>query len=206
MGFVDMRVLVDMTDGKGTVVKHAEIPNVPYCRIQGGPNALIVDPQVGDIGIALFCSRDISAIKSVKKSAPPGSWRMHSFSDALYIGGILNQTPTSYIQIVDNVILINNPTAVTINTSTATVNADSTVINSTTTEVNSDSVNVTAATVAINSGAITMGDGGSEFKQMVNSTLVDIFNAHTHPTPSGESSPPNQTIGAAQLTNNTKAN
>lgn len=112
VGFVDVKVLVDMVDGQGNTVEHGTISNVPYFRLQGGANAVIVDPEVGDIGMACFSSRDISAVKSARKQAPPGSWRTHDFSDALYVGGFLNGTPTSYIQITSGGILVHNSSGV----------------------------------------------------------------------------------------------
>lgn len=112
VGQVDIQVLVDMVDGQGNTVQHGTISNVPYFRLQGGTNAVIVDPSPGDIGMACFCSRDISAVKSVKDAAPPGSWRSHDFSDALYLGGFLNGTPTSYIQITDGGVLVHNTSGV----------------------------------------------------------------------------------------------
>ena len=112
VGQVDIQVLVDMVDGQGNTVQHGTISNVPYFRLQGGTNAVIVDPSQGDIGMACFCSRDISAVKSVKDAAPPGSWRSHDFSDALYLGGFLNGTPTSYVQITDGGILVHNTSGV----------------------------------------------------------------------------------------------
>lgn len=123
VGQVDIQVLVDMVDGQGNTVQHGTIPNVPYFRLQGGTNAVIVDPQPGDIGMACFCSRDISAVKSVKDAAPPGSWRSHDFSDALYLGGFLNGTPTSYIQITNGGIMIHNSSGVKIGDTGATVRA-----------------------------------------------------------------------------------
>ena len=112
VGQVDIQVLVDMVDGQGNTVQHGTISNVPYFRLQGGTNAVIVDPSPGDIGMACFCSRDISAVKSVKDAAPPGSWRSHDFSDALYLGGFLNGTPTSYVQITEGGILVHNTSGV----------------------------------------------------------------------------------------------
>lgn len=112
VGQVDIKVLVDMVDGQGNTVQHGTISNVPYFRLQGGTNAVIVDPSPGDIGMACFCSRDISAVKSVKDAAPPGSWRSHDFSDALYLGGFLNGTPTSYVQITEGGILVHNTSGV----------------------------------------------------------------------------------------------
>ena len=112
VGQVDIQVLVDMVDGQGNTVQHGTISNVPYFRLQGGTNAVIVDPSPGDIGMACLCSRDISAVKSVKDAAPPGSWRSHDFSDALYLGGFLNGTPTSYVQITEGGILVHNTSGV----------------------------------------------------------------------------------------------
>lgn len=112
VGQVDIQVLVDMVDGQGNTVQHGTISNVPYFRLQGGTNAVIVDPSPGDIGMACFCSRDISAVKSARDVAPPGSWRSHDFSDALYLGGFLNGTPTSYIQITEGGILVHNTSGV----------------------------------------------------------------------------------------------
>lgn len=112
VGQVDIQVLVDMVDGQGNTVQHGTISNVPYFRLQGGTNAVIVDPSPGDIGMACFCSRDISAVKSVRDAAPPGSWRSHDFSDALYLGGFLNGTPTSYVQITEGGILVHNSSGV----------------------------------------------------------------------------------------------
>lgn len=112
VGVVDIKVLVDMVDGQGNTVEHGTISNVPYFRLQGGANAVIVDPEVDDIGMACFSSRDISAVKSARKQAPPGSWRTHDFSDALYVGGFLNGTPTSYIQITHGGILVHNSSGV----------------------------------------------------------------------------------------------
>lgn len=123
VGVVDIQVLVAMVDGQGNTIDHGTIHNVPYFRLQGGACAVVVDPAVGDIGMACFASRDISAVKNAKKAAPPGSWRTHDFSDALYIGGFLNGTPTSYIQITDGGIMIHNSSGVKIGDTGATVRA-----------------------------------------------------------------------------------
>lgn len=101
-GFVDVQPLVQQISADSTVVDHGIIYNVPYFRIQGGINGIIIDPAVGDIGLCDFCSRDISAVKNSKKIAPPASRRMHSFSDAVYIGGFLNKVPTRFIEFNDS--------------------------------------------------------------------------------------------------------
>lgn len=114
VGFVDVQPLVAQVDGDGKPTPHGIIPNVPYFRIQGGSNAVIIDPQPGDIGIAVFASRDISSVKRTKSAALPGSLRMHDYSDGLYIGGVLNGVPTQYVQFSAAGVSIVSPTAVMI--------------------------------------------------------------------------------------------
>ena len=110
VGFVDVVPMVNQVDAAGNPIRHTTIFNVPYSRIQGGQNAIIIDPAIGDIGIALFASRDISKIKNTRQSGNPGSARQFSFSDAMYVGGMLNGAPTQYIQFSSDGIVINSPT------------------------------------------------------------------------------------------------
>lgn len=114
VGLVDVTPLVNQIDGKGNATPHVTIYNVPYLRIQGGANAIIIDPQAGDVGVCVFASRDITKVKSTKKQANPGSWRQYSFSDGLYLGGMLNGTPSQYIQFNNSGVTITAP-LVTIN-------------------------------------------------------------------------------------------
>ena len=98
VGTVDVQVLVNQVNGQGNPTPHVTMYSLPYLRIQGGTNAVIIDPQPGDIGIAVFSSRDITNVKSTKAQANPGSFRMHDFSDGMYLGGLLNGTPSQYLQ------------------------------------------------------------------------------------------------------------
>ena len=98
VGTVDVHPLVNQLDGAGDGKALSTLHNLPYLRIQGGANAIILDPQPDDIGIAVFCSRDISAVKRTKAMANPGSWATHSMSDGLYLGGVLNGAPSQYVQ------------------------------------------------------------------------------------------------------------
>lgn len=143
VGFVDVVPMVHQVDAQGVPTVHTTIFNVPYMRMQGGANAIIIDPQVGDIGIACFASRDLSKVKNTKQPNPPGSLRGYSFSDALYVGGMLNGTPTQFVRFSASGIEITSPTAVTINAPTATVNAP-------TVNVNATDVTVTATQTTIN--------------------------------------------------------
>jgi hypothetical protein len=97
-GRVVIRPLVMQTDGKQQAIEHGDIFDIPYIRVQGGANAVIIDPQPGDIGLALFAMRDISSVKATGAASPPGSRRTYSWSDAIYIGGLLNAVPTQYVR------------------------------------------------------------------------------------------------------------
>ena len=99
VGLVSVKPMVNIVNGLlGDSQQHGTIYNVPYVRIQGGKNAIIIDPVVGDIGFVVCADRDSSAVKSTKNFANPGSSRRFSLSDGIYVGGVLNDTPEQYIQ------------------------------------------------------------------------------------------------------------
>lgn len=98
VGTVDVLPLVKLIDGLGNSSSHGILHKLPYFRLQGGANAVIIDPQVGDIGIALFADRDVSSVKSTKKEANPGSRRRFDMADGLYIGGVINAIPNQYVR------------------------------------------------------------------------------------------------------------
>lgn len=123
VGLVDIQPLVSQVDASGNTYEQPIIPNVPYNRLQGGSNAVVIDPAVGDIGIAVFSSRDMSSVVNARQSAPPGSARMYDIADAMYIGGILNAAPTQYIQFSGSGIKIYSPTVCEVDAPTVTVNA-----------------------------------------------------------------------------------
>lgn len=140
VGFVDVQPLVNQMTGDRKPVVMPIIHNIPYFRLQGGSDAIILDPKVGDIGSCGFCSRDISAIKTTKAQGNPISFRKFSLADGLYWGGFLNDTPTQFIQFNDSGITITSPNAVTINAPTVTVNA-------TTANIVATTLNITATTI-----------------------------------------------------------
>jgi hypothetical protein len=114
VGFVDVQPLVAQLDGYGNAVPHGVINDIPYFRIQGGTNAVIIDPEIGDIGMAVFADRDISSVKAKKGAANPGSGRRFDMADGVYFGGLLNGAPTQYMQFSTTGINITSPTKVTI--------------------------------------------------------------------------------------------
>ena len=112
VGRVDVLPLVNQLDGSLKAVPHAVIYDVPYLRLQGGTDAVILDPKPGDIGIAVFADRDISAVKSSKQQSNPGSGRTFDFADGLYLGGVLNDVPQQYIRYYSGGIEIVSPTKI----------------------------------------------------------------------------------------------
>jgi hypothetical protein len=98
VGLVDVTPLVNQIDGSGNPTPHVTVYGLPYLRMQGGTSAIIIDPKPGDIGVAVFASRDVSKVKSTKAQANPGSFRSYDFADGLYLGGMLNAAPTQYIR------------------------------------------------------------------------------------------------------------
>lgn len=109
VGFVDVKPMVHMLDGAGNIHELGTQFHVPYFRLQGGGNAVIIDPQVGDIGICAFASRDISSVKRNKKPSAPSSRRQFDCSDGLYIGGVLNGAPSQFIHFMSGGIKVFSP-------------------------------------------------------------------------------------------------
>jgi len=112
VGYVDILPLVNLVDGQGVAVPHGTIYKCPYLRLQGGTNAIIIDPQVDDLGVAVFADRDISSVSANKGPANPGSARRFDWADGLYLGGFLNGTPEQFVQFSSLGITIESPTLV----------------------------------------------------------------------------------------------
>jgi phage baseplate assembly protein gpV len=127
VGFVDVQPLVNLMDGARKCYPHGVVHHLPYFRLQGGSNAIVIDPQVGDIGIAVFSSHDISTVKSTRAQANPGSARRFRMADGLYIGGVLNGAPVQYVQFTADGITLHSPTKITISAPDVTINGATTI-------------------------------------------------------------------------------
>lgn len=114
VGFVDVTPLVNQIDGQGNPTPHVTVYGLPYLRVQGGANAVIIDPSPGDLGVAVFASRDISIVKSSKAQANPATRRSYNFQDGMYLGGMLNGTPQQYIRFSGSGIEIVSPQNITL--------------------------------------------------------------------------------------------
>ena len=110
-----IKPLTMLIDAQNNAYERGVINDVPFYRLQGGINAIICDPQVGDIGLAVFCERDISMVKRNKVQSPPSSKRQYDLNDAVYIGGFLNNSPQQYIQFTETGINIKTLGDVNIN-------------------------------------------------------------------------------------------
>jgi hypothetical protein len=168
VGYVDVQPQVNQLDGYGNAVAHGVIHNIPYFRLQGGANAIILDPQVGDLGMCVFADRDISAVKASKAAANPGSARRADMADGLYVGGFLNGVPSQYVRFSASGIKLCSPTAIILDAPAITLEAETVVINSETVAVNaSESMTITAPNTTIDSdmvsvsGSLTVGAGAT---------------------------------------------
>lgn len=122
-GYVTVKPLVCQVDGFGETLDPAELFRVPYARMQGGVAALVIDPVVGDVGLAVFAKSDCSNVAQMQdKPVQPGSFRKFSMSDGFYLGGFLNRAPSVYVEVKqDQSIVITASSGVTVNAPTVTV-------------------------------------------------------------------------------------
>lgn len=201
VGFVDVQPLVNQLDGNGNAVPHGQLFQLPYFRLQGGTDAVILDPKVGDIGMAAFASRDLSAVKASKQQANPGSWRTHDMADGLYFGGMLNGAPVQYVQFTEGGINVVSPAKVEVRAPTVAVKASgaATVECVTSTVTASGSASVTAP-------SISLGAAGQSLKAFVTSIFQALFNSHTHHENGvgAETNPPTQQMNASHMTTTVK--
>ncbi|EHT6564169.1 oxidoreductase [Salmonella enterica] len=121
--FIDARPMVMGVAADGSPVEHEVIYNLPVWRLQGGGNAVIMPPHVGDIGFLGICDRDISAVKATRQAAMPGSKRTHNYADAIWLGGVLNGAPVQFVEFADNQIRVISPWKVEISAPEGIVNA-----------------------------------------------------------------------------------
>lgn len=115
IGRCSIQPLVQKIDGNNNVYPRGVIDNVPYLRVQGGANAVVIDPVAGDIGLAAFCDRDISMVKRTGEEAAPNSLRQYDLNDAVYLYTCMAGAPTQYIHFKNSGIDIKTTGDVNIN-------------------------------------------------------------------------------------------
>lgn len=167
-GTVSIQPLVGQIDSAGKVYPFTTpVYDVPYFRVQGGADAMILDPKEGDIGIAIFASRDITVAKSTKAASPPGSDRKFDISDAFYLGGILNGTPNQYVRFSASGIEIVSPTEVKISAPIVEIDSPTIVLNGAVTQGSGS-----------NAGAATFTNGATTPQDFVAGTIS--LKTHKH--------------------------
>lgn len=125
-GYVDARPLVAQIDAWGNSLPMAVIHHLPYFRLQSGRAAVVLDPVVGDIGLAVFAQSDCSNVKQgANQTVQPGSWRKFDQADGFYVGGFLNKSVDTFVRLAqDGSITIKAPGNVTIDAPTVTYTGD----------------------------------------------------------------------------------
>lgn len=115
IGRCSVRPLVQQVDGNNNVYGRGQIINVPYLRVQGGKNAVVLDPVVGDVGLCGFCERDISMVKRTGAEAAPNTRRQYSLNDAVYMFTMMSGMPEQFVHFKDSGIDIKSTGDININ-------------------------------------------------------------------------------------------
>lgn len=128
-GTVDVLPLVRLVAGDGSTRDQGALYTLPYFRLQGGKNAVITDPQPGDVGFAIYAMRDAEAVKA-QRGGPvnPGSGRAYDKGDGWYLGGFLNAEPERFVKIDDNGVTIEGVMSIEAHGQTVTLHADSKIV------------------------------------------------------------------------------
>ena len=100
-GYVSATPLVQQRGADGKGLMPVSLPQLPYYRVQAGTAAVVLDPQPGDVGFAVFAQQDISNIKEgTSEPVQAGSFRCFDQSDGVYLGGILGSgAPETYVHL-----------------------------------------------------------------------------------------------------------
>lgn len=101
-GWVSATPLITERDNYGKMIKPVSIPKLPFFRYRASTAAVILNPRVGDVGLAVFCHRDISPIApGVNAPHNAGSYRTFDYSDGIYLGGLFGDAPPKTTIVVD---------------------------------------------------------------------------------------------------------
>ena len=160
-GYVTVKPLLQPRNNSGDGLEVTTIPKLPYFRLQHGTAAIICDPKVGDIGLAVVAKHDISNINGSTTPKVPATYRKFDPSDSFYIGGFWGKAPEVFIHLEDEgTIKIKAPTKITMEAPECEVNA-------------SASFTVNSAQINLNGPISVGGSGGADatFTGDVNVTL-----------------------------------
>lgn len=124
---LDVKPMIHAVTGGGAPIENEVIYNVPVWRLQRGNSAIKMEPVRGDIGLIAVCDEDISVVKSTGQPALPGSARTHNMADAIYLGGVLNMTPTQYVEFADNQINVVSPGKINLQAPDVEIDAENSI-------------------------------------------------------------------------------
>lgn len=129
-GYVAARPLLMPRNVDGQGIEVTTIPKLPYFRLQHGTAAIVCDPKVGDVGLAVVAKHDVSNVNGDNTSKVPATFREFDSSDSFYIGGFWGEAPTVFVRLEDDGnIAIEAPTTVTIKSASVEVEADAFTVN-----------------------------------------------------------------------------
>lgn len=195
--YVDATPLICQTDADGNAIDPVSIPHLPYFRLQHGTAAVICDPKIGDIGLAIFAQQDVSRLNGKATPVAPGTFRCFDMSDGFYIGGFWGKTPTTFIRIEDNgQVTVTAPQSVVVNSIDVTVNASgSTKIDSPSVTITGDTTiekTLTVKELITGTGGMTVSGGsGASVTGNISVSRGDVtadgvgLKSHTHICPHG---------------------
>ncbi len=144
-GHASATPLVCPVDGFNRTLPPASIPKMPFYRPQAGKAAIVMDPQPGDKGVAVFMKRDSSGVATGKNApVPPGSFRRFDQADGFLFNGFLGETPEIWLHL--------NPASGDISLSTKAANVEISCRESGNIEIRTGSGNVNV----IGSGRVTL--------------------------------------------------
>ena len=99
-GYVSATPLVQQRGADGNSLLPVSLPQLPFFRLQCGTAAVVLDPQPGDVGLAVFSQQDASNIEAGKTDpVQAGSFRCFDMSDGFYVGGFYGKTPDVYVEL-----------------------------------------------------------------------------------------------------------
>lgn len=168
-GYVTVKPLLQPRNNSGDGLEVTTIPKLPYFRLQHGKAAIICDPKVGDIGLAVVAKQDISNINGSTTPKVPATYRKFDPSDSFYIGGFWGKAPEVFIHLEDEgTIKIKAPTKISMEAPECEVNA-------------STSFTVNSSQIDLNGPISGGGSGGADatFTGDVNAKGISLT-SHTH--------------------------
>jgi len=116
-GYVSATPLVQQRGADGKALDTVSLPQLPYIRLSASTAAVVIDPQPGDVGFAVFAQQDISNLKAGSSDpVQAGSFRTFDMSDGVFIPAILGVAPTTYVHLdpEKGEITLKAPTKITI--------------------------------------------------------------------------------------------